>query len=415
MLERAIDPPPLDLLASGRTPQRRSALMEAQSDIIMRKIGFLLFQKMRCNVRLLSCINGVISHEAALAALPDIMLAGIAEMAPLHGRVIVAIEGDLIGAVVDGMCGATSSDMFYRTELSAMETRVAKQMVELTYTAIAEVFANLMTLKWTVMQYETTTSMLTIAAEQDWMISTTGIFETPIGIGSIRFIAPYAGFEPLETKVGSQLGITGSSAADRRWMAALAQLTNTVPFEIRLEIVRSDVPLGVFYALECGQILPCFILPEAIAVSGGVDLFIAAYGQHDGFMCCSPRDAEPSEKLRRPRSPSPSHLPGVSMEGDAMPRAGARIIRAQTTPADRVTVKLTVELGSTNVSFQEYTDLHFGALLVLDQLVGERLRIFANGYHVGEGEVVMQPGEKCGIRLVSICTDAQMHRAASIL
>ncbi|OYV36556.1 MAG: hypothetical protein B7Z81_07230, partial [Acidocella sp. 20-61-6] len=318
--------------------------MEAQSDIIMRKIGFLLFQKMRCNVRLLSCINGVISHEAALAALPDIMLAGIAEMAPLHGRVIVAIEGDLIGAVVDGMCGATSSDMFYRTELSAMETRIAKQMVELTFTAIAEVFANIMTLKWAVMQYETTTSMLTIAAEQDWMISTTGIFETPIGIGSIRFIAPYAGFEPLENKVGLQLGITGSSAAGRRWMMVLSQLVNKVPFEIRFEIVRSDVPLGVFCALQCGQILPCFILPEAIAVSGGVDLFIADYGQHDGFMCCSPRKIDANDKLRRPHSVASSLNPGFTSERNVAPQSGSLINRADVTPVDRVSVKLTVEL-----------------------------------------------------------------------
>ena len=414
MLGPTEDTLPFDLLASGRTPQRRSALMEAQSDIIMRKIGFLLFQKMRCNVKLLSCINGVISHEAALAALPDIMLAGIAEMPPLHGRFIVAIEGDLIGAVVDGMCGATSSDMFYRTELSAMETRVAKQMVELTFTAIAEVFANIMTLKWTVMQFETTTSMLTIAAEQDWMISTTGIFETPLGIGSIRFIAPYAGFEPLENKVGSQLGITGSSAADRRWMATLEDLVSKVPFGVRFEIVRSDVPLGIFCALTCGQMLPCFISPEAIAVSGGVDLFIADYGQHDGFKCCSPRKVETTDKLRRPHNVASSHIPGFAAERDVAPQIGSLMNRPDITPADRVTVKLTVELGSTNVSLQQFTDLRYGALLVLDQLVGEKLRIFANGYHVGEGEVVMQPGKKCGIRLVSIFTDSQMLRTASI-
>ncbi|MDE8349724.1 MAG: FliM/FliN family flagellar motor switch protein [Acidocella sp.] len=408
------DLPALDLLASGRTPQRRSALMEAQSDVIMRKIGFMLFQKMRCNVRLLSCINGVISHEAALASLPDIMLAGIAEMAPLHGRVIVAIEGDLIGAVVDGMCGATSSDMFYRTELSAMETRVAKQMVELTYTAIAEVFANLMTLKWTVAQYETTTSMLTIAAEQDWMISTTGIFETPIGIGSIRFIAPYAGFEPLETKVSSQLGIAGSSAADQRWMLGLAPLIDKVPFEIRLEIVRSDVPLGVFYALERGHVLPCFILPEAIAVSGGIDLFTADYGQHEGFMCCTPRFSNVAEKSRR--SHSLAFCPARDMVVDeraALISHAAPLV--ETTSADRVTVRLTVELGSTSLSFIRLAELQAGALLVLDQLVGESLRIFANGYHVGTGEVVMQSGDKCGIRLVSISADPQMHRSVSVM
>ncbi len=402
MSDCALEITKLDLLASGRAPQRRSALMEAQSDVIMRKIGFMLFQKMRCNVRLLSCINGVISHEAALGSMPDVMLAGIADIAPLHGRVIVAVEGDLIGAVVDGMCGASSGDMFYRTELSAMETRIAKQMIEMTYTAITEVFANLMPLRWTIVQFETSTSMLTIAAEQDWMISTTGIFETPIGIGSIRFIAPYAGFEPLENKVSSQLGIAGSSAADRRWMATLESLTSKLPFEVFFEIVRAEIPLRLFKQLNCGDILPCAVLPEAFAVSSGIDLFVADYGQHEGRICCAarmPRTETAPPALSTLSSSIVLPVQATAGASQSRHRAATSLWEQQT---DRVTVKLTVELGRLHLSFQQFANLRYGELLVLEQAVGEPLRVFANGCLLGMGEVVVGGHQQCGIKLLSL-------------
>lgn len=399
----SLEAEPLDLLASGRTPQRRSALMESQSDVIMRKIGFLLFQRMRSNVKLLSCINSVMSHEAALSALPDVMLAGIAELSPLHGRVIVVVDGDLIGAVVDGMCGATQWGDFQRHELSAMETRIARQVIELTLTGITEVFANLMPLRWSLVQLETTTSMLTIAAEQDWMISTTGIFETPIGMGSIRFIAPYAGFEPLEAKLSSQAGMVGSNAAaDRAWVSSLERLTETIPLELAVEIVRAELPIGVFQNISCGEILPCLVSPEAIIVSGGVDLFAAEYGQCDGLVCCSPvmSAAEGGQAAARLTDHG---LRSLIARPDQKPVAFPKFHELQTgAPPDRVVVKLTVELGRTRVPLKEFAALCYGDLLVLDQVVGNPMKIFVNGYHLGAGEVVTHGQQKYGIRLVSL-------------
>ncbi|MGA9796851.1 MAG: hypothetical protein WBQ17_15100, partial [Rhizomicrobium sp.] len=118
-IDGSIEISTIDLMDSARTPQLRSILMEGLSDPIMRKIAFSLSQRMRAPVGVMSCITGVISHDSALSALPDLVMAGIADLTPLHGRIIIAVEGDLIGAVVDAMFGATSSDMVTRPELSA--------------------------------------------------------------------------------------------------------------------------------------------------------------------------------------------------------------------------------------------------------------------------------------------------------
>ena len=153
----------MDLLDSARAPQLRSILMEGLSDPIMRKIAYSLSQRMRCPVQVLSCVNGVISHDSALSALPDLMLAAIVDLRPLHGRIIIAVEGDLIGAVVDAMFGATSSDDLMRRELSTMEQRIGKQMIDLTIAGLSEVLSGFMPSDWTIVQYEMAVGMLAIA------------------------------------------------------------------------------------------------------------------------------------------------------------------------------------------------------------------------------------------------------------
>jgi flagellar motor switch protein FliM len=138
MLEEPTDVESLDLLDTLRAPQMRSLLMENLSDRFMRQIAFALFQRTRSSVSLLSCINGVMSHEAALSSLPDVLLAGIADLAPLRGRMLLAIDGDLIGAIVDALCGATTPVPHERYELSAMEVRIGKQMIDLSLSMISE-------------------------------------------------------------------------------------------------------------------------------------------------------------------------------------------------------------------------------------------------------------------------------------
>ncbi len=102
-----------------------------------------------------------------------------------------------------------------------------------------------MQLNLTPIAYENATGMLAIADGQDWMIAVTGIFETALGSGTIKLIAPYAGFEPLETKVANQSGLLSGRGADAGWTNAIETLTEATPVDLRFELARAIVPLEV--------------------------------------------------------------------------------------------------------------------------------------------------------------------------
>lgn len=411
MLDPNQDAEPLDLLDPMRAPLLRSVLMETLADRFMRQIAFVLFQRMRHSVQLLSCIHNVISHESAMSALPEVMLAGISDLSPLRGRMLLAIDGDLIGAMVDAMCGATSAHPFERYELSALEARVGRQMVDLAFATITETFTPIIPLNLDAIAYENATGMLAIADGQDWMIAVTGIFETALGSGTIRVIVPYSAFETLEAKIANQSGLLGGRGTDMGWVNGVAQLADSTKLELSFELARADVPLALFQALKPGDVLPIALWPHAVAVGGGVDLFLADYGQQDGYICCrvycaDEGETEMAEQKERITGAEKLVEPErVELERlQAQPR-GKTAITAKAV-LDRVQVAVAVELGRTQISVKDLRSLRHGQILQLDQAIGEPLTIFANGQKLAYGEVVAVANDRYGVRVTALAEDA---------
>ena len=414
MLEEPQDVEKLDLLDDMRAPQLRSLLMENLSDRFMRQIAFALFQRMRHSVQLLSCINGVMSHESAMSQLPEVMLAGISDLAPLRGRMLLAIDGDLIGAAVDALCGATAAHPFERYELSAMETRIGKQMIDLSLATIAETLSSLMPLNLTPIAYENASGMLAIADGQDWMIGVTGIFDTALGTGTIKLIVPHAAFEPMEAKFSSMAGMLGGRGTDTAWINALAELSERTPIGLCFEVARAIVPLAAVQALAVGSLLPCVLNAEAVAVSDGSELFRADYGQNDGFICCrvkeNPTEGEVSmsdqNTITEPSARAAQVHEGERVELERLqtqPR-GAPAITAKNV-LERVQVCLTVELGRASITVRDLRQIRHGQVVTLEQTVGEPLTIFANGQKLAYGEVVAVANDRYGVRVTALAED----------
>jgi flagellar motor switch protein FliN/FliY len=66
-----------------------------------------------------------------------------------------------------------------------------------------------------------------------------------------------------------------------------------------------------------------------------------------------------------------------------------------------VDVKLTVEIGSTNLSLRELLALGEASVIELDRDANELLDVFVNGTLIGRGEVVTV-GERFGVRVTEL-------------
>ena len=74
---------------------------------------------------------------------------------------------------------------------------------------------------------------------------------------------------------------------------------------------------------------------------------------------------------------------------------------------ENIEVKLTVEVGSTEIKIRDLLRLNEGSVVELERLAGEPLDILANGTKIAKGEVVMV-GEKFGIRFTEVSDPEEM-------
>jgi flagellar motor switch protein FliN/FliY len=401
----------VDLFATSRTPQLRSALMESLSERIMRQIRLALFERMRNSVQIAKCTSVVTTLEAAIAGAPETMFAAVVQMSPMNAQMIVIIDARLIAAVVDGMCGASQSGQFKRQELSPMETRIGKQLIDLTLHTVAEAWRLLTPLTLKPVQYETATGMLAIADDKDWMIVTQGKLDTATGAGTITVICPHAILDSLESRVTQQSGLLGTRTVDVTWENTLDSLTEAVPVELSFDIARAPVAIGLVESLAPGQMLPCLLLDQAIGVVRGVDLLTADFGQANGRICCRPRhsDRDDNHMVRNDDATLPDN---VALEPlHALPAGGAALVNKGL--VERVPVTLTVELGRTTMAVKDLRQLRHGQIVVLDQTVGEPLGIYANGHRIAFGEVVSVAKDQYGIRVTTLAEAGEPRKDAA--
>ena len=74
---------------------------------------------------------------------------------------------------------------------------------------------------------------------------------------------------------------------------------------------------------------------------------------------------------------------------------------------ENIEVKLTVEVGNTEIKIKDLLRLNEGSVVELDRLAGEPLDILANGTRIAKGEVVMV-GEKFGIRFTEVADPEEL-------
>ena len=72
----------------------------------------------------------------------------------------------------------------------------------------------------------------------------------------------------------------------------------------------------------------------------------------------------------------------------------------------RVKVRMTVEVGRTEITIQDLLNLNEGAVVELDRMAGDPLDILVNGTTIARGEVVVV-GERFGIRFGDIVDPKQ--------
>jgi flagellar motor switch protein FliN/FliY len=72
-----------------------------------------------------------------------------------------------------------------------------------------------------------------------------------------------------------------------------------------------------------------------------------------------------------------------------------------------IPVRLSVELGRTELPIREVVSLGRGSIVELDRAIGEPMDVRVNGILVGRGEIVVVNEERLGLRFTEVVSQAE--------
>jgi flagellar motor switch protein FliN/FliY len=75
-----------------------------------------------------------------------------------------------------------------------------------------------------------------------------------------------------------------------------------------------------------------------------------------------------------------------------------------------IDVRLTVELGRSQMSLRDVLDLAEDSVVMLDRLIDEPLDVMVNGKLIGKGEVIAE-GNRFGLRIIELAGSNQGQAA----
>lgn len=274
----------VDLGAPSRIVRGRLPAIEAIQDRLSRQLRLDLFQYLRYGVQVTKAQTNFEPHDEVMSRFDTPVMIGIVSMPPLRGFSIIAIDGHLIGSIVDRLCGADEpTESGYRDEFSIFETRIARRLLDVIQESIKHAWQGVADLKVELVRTELNTSFIAIADAQEPLITMRMQVSLATGDGEVVIAIPYPAIEPIRDKLSTAAAMTEIRDEDKRyWEQQMRESLSRVPVGIQVELGQLSLTAQQAENLEIGQVIPFRVPPTARAYCGDVVLFEADFGNHNG-------------------------------------------------------------------------------------------------------------------------------------
>jgi flagellar motor switch protein FliM len=207
---------------------------------------------------------------------------GTIVMKDLASMILVTLDGTLVHAVVELLCGGSG------TETQPAEPRAATPIDQQFAQIIFTLAAAAVQIEWADLGFGSAT-----AAKMDGMLTAdmfgprvdeVGVIDMTVGIfglhGTLRLVLPPA---LLDRFSGEALAYPQATGVDPNWTSHLHQEIGRAEVALAAYLDAKDIPLGALAGLKVGQILPLPVdaRSRATLVSDGAVLYRGEIGRDD--------------------------------------------------------------------------------------------------------------------------------------
>lgn len=250
---------PYDLTSQDRIIRGQMPTLDTINDRIASLFGRSLAGRTRLDIRAMAGAATLLKFADIQPLLSPPATVGVLTLGGGHGPAVIALEGELGGALLAGALGDRKArpappNSEGRTELTSVERMVLRHLLGMFAEAMNVGWADVLPFRPEVLRFESDPRMAMIAPATDVAILCP--FELAGAVsGRLLLILPYAAVEPAKKMLSSPPRMGTPADGDARFSAALAREIEAVDVELKVEIGRRKLNLSALMALEVGAVL----------------------------------------------------------------------------------------------------------------------------------------------------------------
>lgn len=270
----------------GSEPPRPLAAVPAlhrMSERAARKLREKIEPISRLKPRVTADPVAVRRFEAWKAEQPEFTSISLYRFRPLKGGLIVAIEPELIGRLVDAFYGGPGihGERILK-EFTPTEERLLTRLSEALIETLTEVWAEVMPVKAQLSSRETSTVYAALVGDDEPVA--VARFTIALGHGKpclVDIVYPVAALRAIESQMSAKVhDDSGMSGAE--WRDRMAAAVGEVRLQARSVLARPTISVSELLRLKPGDVIPISLPPVVPLLVAGRQIALGKIGEQDG-------------------------------------------------------------------------------------------------------------------------------------
>lgn len=245
-----------DFTSRERLVRGRMPALEVINEHFARAFRVSLSLNLRRTVDLRTDLVRLLKFGEFSRSLPVPASLHIFEMAPLRGQCLLAVDSQLVFALVECFLGGRGPTRFRMEgrDFTAIERRLIKKVALLALQDLEKAWAPVHPVKMNIARVEINPLLVGLAAPNDLMVITKFQVEMEHAGGFITLCLPQAALEPIKAKLYSGFQ-REQLEPDNPWSSRIREQLREVPVNLVVELASTRMPARNILALSVGDII----------------------------------------------------------------------------------------------------------------------------------------------------------------
>jgi len=224
----------------------------------------------------------LIKHSEMTDRLTMPSLLTLAMLKPLYGTILIAVDADLVGLIVESRFGGNGRlplAAIPNREFAPLEYRAIRLVVERLLEQLAAAWEPVAAFVPEVVRHEVKPAFAAIAGPTDLVFVNNFAVTVANSGGTLRVAIPYLLLEPLHERLAATNAVK-RDPRDPRWSQQIRTGIGGATTEINVEFAAIEMTVGDFLNLRPGNVFE-IARPDSVTVqSHGLPLFRGRWGSH---------------------------------------------------------------------------------------------------------------------------------------